>query len=409
MTNTTDTPHRGALQPTALWRAVAVLSVTEITSWGVLYYAFPVMAPAISEDTGWSLTRVSAAFSASLFTAAVLGILVGRLVDRVGPRLVMTTGSVLAVLAVVAVAQASTYPFFVLAWVVAGASTSALLYPPAFAALTQWGGARRLRALTTLTLVAGLSSTVFAPLTAQLEGRLGWRDTYLVLAAVLLVVTVPAHWFGLRHQWVRADQLTDRPPGRGDRTWLTGAFLTLLVAMAAAALCVYATVINLVPLLMERGLSLHQAALALGLGGVGQVAGRIGYGFLAHRTSVAMRGACVFAAVAVSTALLAVLPAATGMLMALSIFAGAARGTFTLVQATAVSERWGTARFGQVNGILLAPVMLATAAAPWAGSALAAALGSFSAAFLVLAGAAVLALALVPLTMPRERESGELA
>jgi MFS family permease len=177
----------------------------------------------------------------------------------------------------------------------------------------------------------------------------------------------------------------------------------LLVVMAAAALCVYATVINLVPLLLERGLSLHQAALALGLGGIGQVVGRIGYGFLAHRTSVPVRGGVVFAAVAVSTALLAVLPAATVLLMTLSMFAGAARGTFTLVQATAVSERWGTASFGQVNGILFAPVMLATAAAPWVGSALAAALGSFSAAFLLLAGAAVVALALVPWTMPKER------
>jgi MFS family permease len=153
---------------------------------------------------------------------------------------------------------------------------------------------------------------------------------------------------------------------------------------------------------MERGLPLHQAALALGLGGIGQVIGRIGYAFLAHRTSVAVRGACVFAAIAASTALLAVLPAAAMLLMALSMFAGAARGTFTLVQATAVSERWGTISFGQVNGILLAPVMLATAAAPWMGSALAAVLGSFSAAFLVLAGAAVLALALVPWTMPTE-------
>ena len=52
------------------------------------------------------------------------------------------------------------------------------LYPPAFAALTHWGGARRVRALTTLTLVAGLASTVFAPLASALDDVLGWRQAY---------------------------------------------------------------------------------------------------------------------------------------------------------------------------------------------------------------------------------------
>jgi len=43
------------------------------------------------------------------------------------------------------------------------------------------------QALTTLTLVAGLASTVFAPLAAGLDDWLGWRDAYLVLLAGLLV------------------------------------------------------------------------------------------------------------------------------------------------------------------------------------------------------------------------------
>ena len=55
------------------------------------------------------------------------------------------------------------------------AAMSAVLYTPAFTAVTRWGGARALRGLTAVTLVAGLASTVFAPLTAVLEHALGWR------------------------------------------------------------------------------------------------------------------------------------------------------------------------------------------------------------------------------------------
>ncbi|MEU9867874.1 hypothetical protein AB0C87_08500 [Actinomadura sp. NPDC048021] len=50
------------------------LCVTEITSWGILYYAFPVLAPDINHDTGWSTGAITAAFSAALVLAALGGI-----------------------------------------------------------------------------------------------------------------------------------------------------------------------------------------------------------------------------------------------------------------------------------------------------------------------------------------------
>ena len=82
-----------------------------------------------------------------------------------------------------------------------GVAMAGTLYPPAFAALTRWGGARRVRALTTLTLVAGLASTVFVPLATALDAWLGWRTAYVVLLGVLALVTVPLHWWGLDRPW----------------------------------------------------------------------------------------------------------------------------------------------------------------------------------------------------------------
>ena len=92
---------------------------------------------------------------------------------------------------------------FYLGWVLTGIAMAGTLYPPAFAALTRWGGDRRVRALTTLTLVGGLASTVFAPLAAELDDWVGWRSAYLVLLAGLVLITVPLHWWGLNHPWRR--------------------------------------------------------------------------------------------------------------------------------------------------------------------------------------------------------------
>lgn len=82
---------------TSLRRVLATLCITEITSYGVLYYAFPVMATQISATTGWSTGSITASFSAALLIAALVGIPVGRHLDRHGPRMVMTAGSALVV------------------------------------------------------------------------------------------------------------------------------------------------------------------------------------------------------------------------------------------------------------------------------------------------------------------------
>ncbi|MDN5918137.1 MAG: MFS transporter [Pseudonocardia sp.] len=379
-----------------LWRVLVVLCVTEITSWGVLYYAFPVLAPSIAADTGWEISTVTAAFSAGLIVSALVGIPVGRLLDRHGPRWVMTAGSLLAVPAVVVIATSESLPMFVAGWLVAGVAQSTTLYPPAFAALTRWWGADRVRALTVLTMVAGLASTVFAPTTAALLGSLDWRGTYLVLAVVLAVLTIPLHLFGLRGTWPEPEPAAVDENGAGDdrtagQVARSRAFLLLVTVICLGAFTSFAVPVNQVPLLIERGLSTQAAAWALGLSGVGQVLGRLGYARLVSRTGPRGRAGLICGLLAGTTALLGVLPGPAFLLVVVAMATGAARGVMTLLQATALSDRWPTGLYGRLGGLLSAPVMIAIAIGPWAGSALAGLLGGYPPVFALLAGVALVA------------------
>jgi MFS family permease len=395
----TRTTAPGEVSRTGKRVVLATLCATQITSWGVLYYAFPVLAGDITATTGWSTAAITAALSASQLVAAFVGIPVGRRIDRHGPRAVMTAGSVLAVPAVVLVATAQSLVWFVAAWLVAGMAMGAVLYPPAFAALTRWHGPDPVRALTILTLAGGLASTVFAPLTAALAAHLDWRTTYLVLAAILAAITIPAHWFGLREPW------PPRPePGRVDadprHTARSGTFLALAVALSLAGLATFAALINLVPLLAERGISTGIAAVALGLGGAGQVVGRLGYAAIVRHTTVLTRTVAILAALGVTTAALGVLTTAVALIVG-AVVAGMARGVFTLLQATAVTDRWGRRYYGHLTGLLSAPMTITMALAPFAGAALAGLVGSYHTAFLVLGALAAVAAVLSLLTIPR--------
>ncbi|WP_460958991.1 MFS transporter [Parasphingorhabdus pacifica] len=371
-------------------RALIALCITEITSWGVLYYAFPVLLPSITERTGWSIPAVTWAFTLSQIVSGLAGIAVGRWLDRRGPRAVMTGGSVLAVPTLIGIAYAPTYELFMVGWAVAGLSMAATFYPPAFAALTRWYGPDRVRALTVLTLVAGLASTVFAPLTAALNESLNWRGTYLVLAMIVGVITIPLH-AGLTLPWPRQEPAAQAMTnGNAAAVARSRPFLALLLAMSCGGFGVYAVVINQVPLLAERGLDAQLAAWVLGLSGVGQVLGRLGYGRLVRWTNARSRAVLIFLACAATTLLFGLVPGPFAVLVAVAMLVGMTRGVFTLLQATAISDRWGTEAYGTLNGLLSAPLMLAIALAPWGGSAIAVALGGYPALFVVLGGMSAL-------------------
>ncbi|MEV2256975.1 MFS transporter [Streptomyces sp. NPDC050147] len=371
------------------------LCATQITSWGVVYYAFPVLNSRITADTGWSTTSTTAAFSGALLVSALVGIPVGRVLDRRGPRAVMTGGSVLAVAAVLALAYAPNLATFTTAWLLAGIAMATTFYQPAFAALTRWWGEQRIRALTVVTLAGGLASTVFAPLTAALDAHFDWRTTYALLALILAAVTIPAHALVLRAPWppTPAPRL-DREAASSTSIIRSRPFLLLTAALTLNGFAIYAVVIALVPLLTERGASPSTAAWALGLGGAGQTLGRTLYATLARRTGVTTRTVTLIALGGATTAALGFVPGPVPLLVVLAVLAGMVRGNLTLLQATAVTDRWGATHYGRLSGLLAAPVTVAGALAPFAGAALAAELGGYPALFTVLAGTSVLACAL---------------
>jgi MFS family permease len=213
--STSNRRHRHGRRVGYGWVIVAALAVTETTSWGVLYYGFPVFLKPIEADLGWDRVQLTGAFSLALVCQGVVGIAVGRWLDRHGPRLLMTAGSLGAVLATLLWSRVGSLPAFYLLWAATGAIMATVLYEPAFTVVTKWfPGPDRRRALTALTLVAGLASFIFLPLENWLIETHGWRRALLILAGVLGVVTVPLHALVLRPAPAPPGSPRDRPGER---------------------------------------------------------------------------------------------------------------------------------------------------------------------------------------------------
>ena len=120
------------------WILIVTLGVTETISWGVLYYAYTVYLTPMQTEMGWSRGDMTGAFSLALLLAGLAAIPVGRWLDRHGPRLAMSIGSVVASVLVLAWSHVSSLPQLYLIWAAIGLAMSTTLYDPAFATAARW-------------------------------------------------------------------------------------------------------------------------------------------------------------------------------------------------------------------------------------------------------------------------------
>src|SRR4051812_35683999 len=170
---------------------VWALSVTTTISYGVLLYAVSVLLTPMRRDLHASLGALSGAISLAIAVAGALAPFVGAWLDRHGARALMTAGSLVAAASVAGWSQARSLPELYAAFAGIGVASAALFYDSGFAVINTWFDRDRHAALLTLTVVAGLASTVFLPTTQALVDAVGWRDALLVLAAMCGATAVP--------------------------------------------------------------------------------------------------------------------------------------------------------------------------------------------------------------------------
>jgi MFS family permease len=314
------------------------------------------------------------------------------MVDRHGPRPVMTLGSLVGATALTLAGVTAWLPLFTAAWLIIGLAQACTLYPPAFAAATQWFGTSRAWPLTAITLVGGVSSTAFAPLTAALNEKLGWQATLVVLGIGYGVLGTGAAVALLSSAWRRPARDGAEHAEYVTQIVRSAPFRYSRLALAMTALGLYAVTLNVIPLLIELGFGYRSAAIVFGLIGVGQVLGRMLYLPLGQRGTPRARTAMQVAASTAGMGILAVVTAPLALVASAAMFAGAARGTHTLSVATAVTDRWGAESYATILGRFHRPIAIAMALGPATGSFIAATLDSYRTAAALFAALGVLAI-----------------
>jgi MFS family permease len=347
-----------------LWLVVCGLGITQIIGWGTTYYALGALSQDIIATTGWPPLLVFGAFSLSLLVSGIISRAAGRIIDERGGRQTMLAGSLLSSLGCLILGAFAHPAGYVLGWLILAPAMRLATYDAAFTSLSQMAGEKTRISISYLSLFGGLASTVFWPLGHFLSGQFGWQATFLIYAALHLLVCAPLHLRLLSSAPVaKAQDLEEEPAG------LEGPDRRLAMAVFAFVLAsngfVFASIsAHVLPLFEGLGLAAASAVSLSALIGPSQVMSRIAEIIFGRRWSPTQLGLLAFGLLPAGLAAAAAGGFSLHALIAFAVIYGMSNGLVTIAKGAYPLALFGRRNYGEVLGTLTMPSLVLNALAP---------------------------------------------
>lgn len=328
------------------------------------YVAYGVFFNALMSEFHWSRATISGASSLAFFMMGFVGMLIGRLNDRYGPRLLMSVTSLFFGAGLMLMSQLnSVLQLYIFYGVLLGIGLSSVDVI-ALTTIARWFSLRR-GAMTGLVKVGTGAGQFTIPLIASfLIGLVGWRHTYLIIGVAASIIL-----FGVA-QILKRDPDEFQRTSRGDatsgrqidpdesrslsfeKTRKTYQFWNLCIVNFLVIFCLISIIIHIVPHARDTGLSAGQAAGVLStIGGVSML-GRFISGLAIDRYgSRAIMGACLLLLI-ISLLWLQVAETLWMLFLFAFIYGLAHGGVFTTVSPI-VAEIFGIKAHGTILGIVV--------------------------------------------------------
>lgn len=375
-------------------RAVWALALGQMLGYACFFYIFAALILYWERGLPWPHWVLAAGPMVAVAVSAVLAPQLGRRVDHGQAVALLTAGPLVGAGALVVLAVWVSPVGYLLAWAGLGAAQAMCLYDVCFGLLVRRHGAGARAAITKVTLVAGLASTLSFPAGAAMAERFGWQVAVWVGVFAVLALMLPLQAWGAR---VVARAVPEEVAGRARvvvpwRGIVTErAFLRLALVFSLVNLNHWMLMNYLRPLFDQMGLVAGIAVAAAATVGPSQVAGRLvlagagarmGSGFALWVTIAVFVAAPVFLWFSGSWHALAFVFAA---------LQGAGMGIITILRPVLVAERLGQERYGATAGLMAIPGLASMALSAPLGAGLLA----YGGPQLVIAVAFVIALAAV--------------
>lgn len=318
----------------------------------VIVFTFGNFMKPLSEAFGWSRGFMSSGMAVGAIAAAILAPVLGRLIDSMGIRKITLPALIVAALAVAAQSlQTGHAAVFYILSAIAGGLTVALTALPYAKAISLWFDRNRGLALGISTLGGALGVAVIPQIAQYVITGYGWRQAYIVLAVLILVIAFIPALLWLRtppgiEQAAAVEVAFGPSASEGRRDWRLWA---LCISFLLAAAAISGPIGQLVPMLTDRGFSPAQATGMLGVYAIASTLARLISGLILDRVFAPILGAIVFLAGACG--LLLILFGSGDLSLLVGIFlCGISVGAEYDILPFIISRYFGTKAFGELVG-----------------------------------------------------------
>ena len=261
------------------WRVVIAACLGVMAGFGSLFvYTFSVFVKPLAAEFGWSREAISSGFAIAAVTLGVISPLLGRWMDRFGPRRIILTCMTVygCTIASLSLLHAGLAQFYVTCFVlgVVGNGAAHLAYSRS---ISTWFHRRLGMALAFVMAGAGLGSMIL-PLVAQsIISRSGWRVAYASLGGLALLLGLPLSWLYIRERGTTRNNAA--PVAHSGMTWPQGlrsfAFWIITAILFVSSISMNGAITHLSALLTDRGLTAGNAAICASMLGGSSLLGRI--------------------------------------------------------------------------------------------------------------------------------------
>jgi MFS family permease len=376
-----------------------------------LRFSYGVFFIPMSSELGWSNATTSLVFSISMLMEGLFNIILGGVVDRYGPRLVVTISCILVGLGYCLMPTvSSTWQFFVFYSGLVGIGMGGL-FAPLVSIIARWFSARR-NLITGLVISSvGIGILAVSPIANRLIMSYSWRTTFLIFGMIIFLFTTTCAQFLKRDpaSLGLAPYGEDIQKQKGNKTTVAGLsfkeavqsyqFWSVFILLFSYGFCSNAVSIHIVPEAIKLGISATLAATILATIGGLQIAGRIGLGLAADR--VGNRIMFIFGFI-VFAGLTFWLPSikATWALFVFAVLFGFAQGGMASSQSPITAGLFGVKSLGLLFGCVGFGFTLGAALGPYVTGRVVDASGSYQIAFIICAVISLIALTVAFLLKP---------
>ena len=172
------------------WYMVGAAVGLQFLQAGLVTQAFGAYLAVLSDEQGWSKTALSGAAALQQMEVALLGPVLGWLIDRFGPKVFVRAGIAVFGAGLCLLSQVETLSAFYAAFIVIALGSSLCGFFPLNVALIHWFERKRARALSAMSFGLAFGG-IMVPLVASSITSFGWRPTALASGIIAIVVGLP--------------------------------------------------------------------------------------------------------------------------------------------------------------------------------------------------------------------------